>query len=144
MLIGEFIHTIDPKKRLAIPSKLRKEIGEKAVLTKGLDNCLFLYPIREWETLAQKLGNLSMGQANTRSFVRSLLSGAVEVDFDSLGRILVPDYLKNWSDLKKKVVIVGVFNRLEIWDQENWNKYKEQIEKNTDAIAEKLGELGML
>lgn len=144
MLIGEFTHTIDPKKRLAIPSKLRREIGEKAILTKGLDNCLFLFPMKEWQEFSEKLGKLSMGQASARSFVRSMHAGASEVELDGLGRILVPDYLKNYAGLKKKVVIAGVLNHLEIWDQENWKKYKEETEKNTDTTAEKLGELGLI
>ncbi len=144
MFIGEYTHSIDNKKRLAIPAKFRKEIGERAILTRGLDNCLFLYPEQEWKGLAEKLNQLSMGQANTRSFVRLLLSGAVEVELDGLGRVLIPDYLKNYADLKKKTVIAGVFNRLEIWDQEHWARYKGEIEKSTDAIAEKLGELGLI
>jgi len=144
MFIGEYIHSIDNKKRLAIPSRLRKEIGEKAVLTRGLDSCLFLYPVQEWQKFSEKLGQLSMGQTNTRSFARLMLAGAVEVEFDNLGRILIPDYLKNYAELKKKIIIAGILNRLEIWDQEKWGAYKKEIEKNTDAIAEKLGELGLI
>lgn len=144
MFIGEFTHSIDNKKRLAIPSKFRKELGGKAVLTRGLDNCLFLYPFQEWEKFSEKLSQLSMGQANTRSFARLMLAGAVEVEFDNLGRILIPDYLKNYAELKKKIVVAGVLNRLEIWDQGKWEGYKKEIEKNTDAIAEKLGELGLI
>ena len=144
MFIGEYIHSIDNKKRLAIPARFRKEFGEKAILTRGLDNCLFLYPLQEWQRFSEKLGQLSMGQANTRSFARLMLAGASEVDFDNLGRILIPDYLKNYADLKKKIIVAGVLNRLEIWDREKWEKYKEEIEKNTDAIAEKLGELGLI
>ena len=144
MFIGEYLHSIDNKKRLAIPSRFRKELGEKSILTRGLDNCLFLYPVQEWDKFSEKLGQLSMGQTNTRSFARLMLSGAVEVEFDNLGRILIPDYLKTYSDLKKKIVITGVLNRLEIWDQEKWDNYKKEIEKNTDAIAEKLGELGLI
>lgn len=144
MFIGEYIHSIDNKKRLAIPARFRKELGEKAILTRGLDNCLFLYPEEEWKNLAQKLSQLSMGQVSARSFTRLILSGAVEVEFDNLGRILIPDYLKNYAGLKKKIVVAGVLNRLEIWDQENWERYKQEIEKNNEAIAEKLGELGMI
>jgi MraZ protein len=144
MFIGEYLHLIDNKKRLAIPSKFRKELGDKSILTRGLDNCLFLYPIGEWQKFSEKLGQLSMGQANTRNFARLMLSGASEVEFDNLGRILIPDYLKNYADLKKKIVVAGVLNRLEIWDQEKWDNYKKEIEKNTDAIAEKLGELGLI
>jgi len=144
MLIGEYTHTIDSKKRVAIPSKLRREIGERAVLTKGLDNCLFLFSLKEWETLAEKLGKLPFGQKDTRGFVRFLLSGAVEVVADQLGRILIPDYLKSYALLGRKVVIAGLFNRLEIWDAGRWKTYKENLEKQSDQIAEKLGELGVI
>lgn len=144
MLIGEYTHSIDPKKRLAIPSKLRKEIGEKGVLTRGLDSCLFLFSMKEWEQLAEKLGKLPFGQQDTRGFVRLLLSGAVEVEMDQLGRILIPEYLKNYAQLGKKVVIAGLFNRLEIWDANRWNQYKGNLEKQSDRIAEKLGELGVI
>lgn len=143
MLIGEYQHTLDPKKRLAIPAKLRKELGERAVLTRGLDNCLFLYPLQEWQRLTEKLGQLPVGQTNTRSFLRLMLAGAAEVELDQLGRILIPDYLKTYAGLKQQVVIAGVYNRLEIWDEERWESYKGEVEKNTDMIAEKLGELGL-
>lgn len=143
MLIGEYKHALDLKKRLAIPAKLRKELGERAILTRGLDNCLFLYPLQEWQKLTEKLGQLPVGQVNTRSFLRMMLAGAVEVELDQLGRILVPDYLKTYAGLMQRVVIAGVYNRLEIWDAERWTNYKAEVEKNTDMIAEKLGELGM-
>lgn len=143
MLIGEYTHNIDVKKRLAIPAKLRKELGEQVILTRGLDNCLFIYPMQEWQKLTDKLSQLPMGQGNTRSFSRLMLAGAVEAELDPLGRILVPDYLKNYAGLKQKVVIAGVYNRLEIWDEERWTNYKNEVEKNTDMIAEKLGELGL-
>ena len=144
MLIGEYKHLIDAKKRLSIPVKLRKEIGDRAVLTRGLDNCLFLFTINEWEQLAEKLGKLPFGQQDTRSFVRLLLSGASEVELDQLGRILIPDFLKDYAVLKRSVVITGLFNRLEIWDEERWTNYKNNLEKNSDRIAEKLGELGVI
>src|SRR6185369_10623703 len=138
MLIGEFTHNIDAKKRFAIPSKFRRELGEKVVITRGLDSCLFLFPLPEWNALAEKLGKLPLGQQDTRGFVRLLLSGASEVDLDQLGRVLIPDYLKEYADLKKRVVVAGLFNRLEIWDDEKWKMYKSNLEKNTDRIAEKL------
>ena len=144
MLIGEFKHSIDTKKRLAIPSKLRKDIGMKAVLTRGLDSCLFLFTHEEWKKLAEKLQALSFTQRNTRAFVRLLLSGASEVDIDALGRILVPDYLKEYAGLKKKVVVAGLYNRLEIWDEDKWSAYKKDMENKSDDIAEKLGEIGMI
>jgi MraZ protein len=143
MLIGEYKHNLDVKKRLAIPARLRKELGKGAILTRGLDNCLFLYPLKEWEKLTEKLGQLPMGQSDTRSFIRLMLSGATEVEFDALGRILVPDYLKEYGALQQRVVIAGVYNRLEIWDEERWKGYKQEVERNTDMIAEKLGELGL-
>jgi len=143
MLIGEYNHALDPKKRLAVPAKLRKEIGDRAVLTRGLDNCLFLYPLHEWQKLTEKLSQLPVGQSATRSFLRLMLAGATEVELDQLGRILVPDYLKQYASLQQRVVIAGVYNRLEIWDEARWTQYKTEVEKNTDMIAEKLGELGL-
>lgn len=143
MLIGEYTHTLDPKKRLAIPSKMRKEFGEHAILTRGLNNCLVLYSTEQWQKLTDKLAQLPIGQGDTRSFLRLMFSGAVEVEFDQLGRILVPDYLKNYGGLKQHVTVVGVFDRLEIWDEERWTSYKGEVEKNTDMIAEKLGDLGL-
>lgn len=142
MLIGEYVHTIDPKKRLAIPAKFRREVGERAVLTRGLDNCLFLYPLREWEELAEKLSKLPVGQARTRSFLRLVLAGASDAELDTLGRILIPDYLKTYARLKKRVVVAGLYTRLEIWDAEAWEQYKKKAEKEVGNIAEKLGELG--
>ncbi len=151
MLIGEYKHNLDPKKRLSIPSKFRKELGEGqpagqagAILTRGLDNCLFVFPVNSWSQFAEKLAGISIGQQDNRSFARLFLSGAVEVEFDSLGRILIPDHLKNYAGLKKFVIISGVSNRLEIWDEDNWKAYKANLEKNSNNIAEKLGELGII
>lgn len=142
MLIGEYKHSLDPKKRVAIPAKFRKEIGEKAVVTKGQDQCLFVYPMNEWEKVAEKLSGLPTGPADTRNFVRLSFSGANDVEIDALGRILIPDNLKEFAGLKEKVVIVGVYKRLEIWNEENWKNYKQRLEKQTDILAEKLGESG--
>jgi len=144
MLIGEYTHTIDLKKRISIPSKFRKELGKKAVVTRGLDNCLVVYTLSEWEKEAKKLSDLPSGNSQARDFARIMLSGAVDVVLDSLGRILVPDYLKDYANLKSKVVVTGVYNRLEIWNEKRWNEYKGKIEKQTDVLAENLGELGIL
>jgi len=144
MLVGEFVHTIDAKKRLAIPAKLRREIGDKAVLTRGLDGCLFLFSREEWEIFAEKIGQLSFAQRDTREFTRIFLSGASEVETDQLGRILIPEYLKNYAQLGKKIVIAGLFNRLEIWDHEKWETHKRGLESQADKIAEKMGELGVI
>ncbi len=142
MLIGEYKHTIDEKKRLAIPARLRKELGSGAVLTRGLDNCLALYPLREWEILADKLSKLPTGQIEARGLARVILSGAVEVEFDSLGRILIPDYLKQYAGVEKNTVIAGVFNHIEIWDEEKWNIYKQKTESEVGDMAQKLSEIG--
>lgn len=143
MFIGEYKHSIDPKKRLALPSKFRGELGNKVVITRGLDNCLFVYPIKVWETLAEKLGTLPVGEAGTRSFIRVMLAGATDVELDSQGRVLIPDYLKTDGGLNKEVTVVGLFNRLEIWDTKKWEAYKKTAEKNTGQVAEELGKLGI-
>lgn len=143
MFIGEYQHSIDPKKRLAVPSKFRTDLKNKIVLTKGLDKCLIIYPMKVWQELAEKLGTLPIGESSTRSFVRSMLAGAVDCEIDKQGRILVPDFLKSYASLDKNVVIAGVYNRLEIWDEKKWDEYKKNAEKNTDEIAEQLGKLGV-
>lgn len=142
MLIGEYHHILDPKKRVSLPAKFRRELGKRAVITRGLDRCLFVYPIKEWEKVAGNLAALPTGQSSTRNFVRLFLSGASESDLDALGRVLIPDYLKDYAGLKEKVVIAGVYRRLEIWDEASWENYKSEIEKQTDMLAEKLGEIG--
>lgn len=144
MLIGEYTHSLDPKKRLSLPVKFRRELGKKVVVTRGLDNCLFVYPLKEWQRITKKVSELPLGQADTRGFNRFFLSGAVEVDIDSVGRILVPDFLKDFANLKSKVVLAGIHDRVEIWDEIIWSEYKKRIEKQADALAEKLGEIGVL
>ncbi|EKE21032.1 MAG: hypothetical protein ACD_7C00379G0008 [uncultured bacterium] len=143
MFIGEYQHTIDPKKRVAMPSKCRVELGKKVVITRGMDKCLFIYPMKTWEKLAEKLGSLPVGESGTRSFIRLMLAGAVDVDLDKQGRVLIPDYLKEYAGLKKDVTVAGLFDRLEIWDKSKWSVYKNKAEKNSDEIAEQLGKLGV-
>ncbi len=143
MFIGEYAHTIDTKKRLAIPAKFRKDLGKRAVLTRGLDNCLYLYSQKEWEKLAQKLAQLPISRADSRAFARLMLAGAMDVQIDSLGRILMPDYLKKYAGLDKRAIITGLYNRIEIWDEQKWDKYKEQTTKQAESIAEKMNELGI-
>jgi len=144
MLIGEYTHSIDSKKRLSLPSKWRRELGKKLVVTRGLDNCLFIYPQKEWEKITKKIGDLPLGQAGTRGFNRFFLSGAVEVEVDSVGRILVPDFLKGFAGLANKVVFAGIHNRVEIWDEKTWQSYKRKIEQQADKLAEQLGSIGVL
>jgi MraZ protein len=144
MLIGEFRHTLDDKKRLSLPVKFRKELGKQLVITHGLDRCLFVYPVATWKTVSEKLSGLSMGHADSRSFARFLLAGAVESEVDGAGRILIPDFLKEFAALKNKIVLAGVHTRIEIWDEDQWNGYKRRIEERADVVAEKLGQLGVI
>jgi len=143
MLIGEYKHTIDTKKRLSLPAKFRKELGRTVIITRGLDNCLVVYPEKEWRIVSNKLGKLPASQMEARGFARIILAGAMAVNLDSLGRILIPDYLKKYASLKKNVVICGLFNRLEIWDAQKWESYKKRVEREVEGFAEKLGELGI-
>ena len=143
MLLGEYKHTIDEKGRIAVPAKFRSQISSGAIVTRGLDRCLFVFGLKEWEALAQKLMALPLAQANSRAFSRLMLSGAADVKLDVQGRILVPDYLREYAQVKKQVVVAGVYSRFEIWDAELWNAYKSKTESASDEIAEKLGELGI-
>jgi MraZ protein len=143
MFIGEYNHNLDEKGRLAVPVKFRNDLRKGAVVTKGLDGCLFLYVMDEWKVLADRLSRLPISQSNTRAFARLMLAGAMDVQIDKQGRIIVPDYLRKYAGLKKKVVINGLYNRLEIWDEDNWEKYKKKTEKESGNIAEKLGEIGV-
>jgi len=141
MFIGEYVYSIDEKKRLAVPVKFRKNLGEIAIVTRGLEECLFLYPQSEWKKLVDKLKKLPLSQSDARGFVRLMLSGAMEITIDGLGRILIPDYLKEYAKLKKRVVLTGVLNRIEIWDEDKWKEYKEKTEKEIGSIAERLKDL---
>ncbi len=143
MFIGEYHHTIDIKGRAATPVKLRKYLINGAVLTRGLDNCLFLFPLEEWQQIAEKIKALPLSQANSRAFSRLMLGGAMEVSLDNQGRILIPDYLKKYANLKKRIVLAGIYNRLEIWDEEVWENYKQRAERDSGDIAEKLSDLGI-
>ena len=144
MLIGEYEHAVDPKKRLALPVKFRKELGKTVIVTRGLDQCLFVFPQASWKRLVSKFSELSIGSSETRGFNRFMLSGASEVDVDAQGRILIPEYLKGFAGLKSKVILAGVNDRVEIWDTKRWNTYKQNIESNGDSMAQKLGEIGVI
>lgn len=143
MLVGEYQHTLDNKKRVAIPARFRKELGKKVIVTHGFDNCLFIYPLATWKKLSEKLAELPIGQSDTRNLNRFMFAGAQETDVDSLGRILIPDFLKGFAKLKTKVTMVGVHSRVEIWDDKLWKAYKERVQGEADSVAEKLGELGI-
>ncbi len=141
MLIGEYRYSIDDKKRVSVPARWQVELGKKVIVTRGLDGCLFLYSQKEWKKLVDKISKLPLGQRDSRGFQRMMLSGAMEVSIDSLGRILIPDYLKKYADLKKKVVIVGLYNHIEIWDETRWEEYQSRSEKEVGDMAERLSQL---
>ncbi|MFA6513955.1 MAG: division/cell wall cluster transcriptional repressor MraZ [Patescibacteria group bacterium] len=143
MFIGEYNHSLDEKGRLAIPAKFRIILKRGAVVTKGLDNCLFLYSKEQFEIIAKKFASLPLSQAKARAFARHMLAGAMDVEFDNQGRITLPEYLRKFSGLKKKIIVAGLYNHLEIWEESAWNKYKLESEKNSNAIAEELGDLGI-
>ena len=150
MLIGEYRHVIDDKNRLSLPAKFRRETGKKVVITSGLDSCLFIFTMDSWEAITERLssGDSSMLSADNRNFNRYLLGGAVEIDVDALGRMLLPDFLTSRAKLGRNVVIVGVRDRAEIWDEARWDAYRANIEGEANALSEtlanKLSEAGMI
>ncbi|MFA6273825.1 MAG: division/cell wall cluster transcriptional repressor MraZ [Candidatus Paceibacterota bacterium] len=142
MLIGEYIHTIDTKNRISMPSKFRKEMGKKVIITPGLDNCLFIFTNKEWLKVSKRLSDtdsdLSFLKADKRSFNRFMFGRATEVEIDNIGRILIPDFLKERIGITDKAAIIGVEDRLEIWNDKTWAEYREKVEKDADQLAEKL------
>ena len=143
MFIGEYSHNLDEKGRLAVPKKFRSDLQKGAVVTRGLDNCLFLYTKKEWAKLAEKLAGLPFAQANTRAFTRLMLAGAMDVDIDKQGRIMLPDYLRQFAGIKKEIVVAGLYSRLELWDTKKWEEYKKRTEAESNKIAEQMSELGV-
>ena len=137
MFMGEYHHTIDEKGRLTIPSKIRYDLGEDFVLTRGLDGCLFIYPKKEWEEIIMEYKKLP-NTKDARNFMRFFLSGATTCSFDKQGRINIPIPLAAYADLIKECIIIGVDNRLEIWSEEKWNNFVSENEPNYTEIAEKL------
>jgi MraZ protein len=140
MLIGEYQHSLDTKGRLAVPAKFRSELGSSAIVTKGLDSCLFLYPKGEWEVMANKLAHLPMSNFGARAFSRMMLSGAMEVEIDKQGRALLPGYLREFANLKTEVVTSGVMTRVEIWDKQAWKDYTKSSEATASQNVEGLSD----
>jgi len=126
-----------------IPAKFRQRFGLESVITRGLENCLFVFPKDEWEKMVEKILKLPLSQANSRAFARLMLAGAYESAIDNQGRILIPEYLRDYAKISKKVVIVGLYSRIEIWDEKIWEKYRKESEAQAQEIAEKLSELGI-
>lgn len=143
MFIGEYDASIDDKGRVAVPTKFRAALKGKVVVTRGLDQSLFLYQSPEWKVMAEKLASLPISTANTRAFSRLMLAGAVECDIDKQGRIILPNYLKEFAGMSKRVIFAGLYNRIEIWSEDRWKAYKAETEKESTAIAEALGNLGV-
>ncbi len=143
MFIGEYHHSIDEKGRVAVPVKFRADLKTGGVVTRGLDNCLFMYPKKDWQQLAERLSKLPIAKANSRAFARLMLAGAMEVSLDSQGRVILPEYLREFAQVKKNVVLAGLYNRIELWDKAAWEKYRKGTEQKSGDIAEALGELGV-
>ncbi len=138
MFIGEYKHSVDEKGRMAVPSKFRVTLSKGAVVTRGLDNCLFLYTKEEWKKLVENISSLPVQKQKSRAFARLMLAGAMDVAIDSQGRILIPEYLRSFAGIKKEVTVAGLYNRLEIWDSKFWDIYKKKTEKESTKIAEEL------
>ncbi len=143
MFMGEYQHNIDGKGRLIIPARLREELGERSVLTRGLENCLFLFSGSEWEEMSGKLRALPMTSGDARAFSRFFFSGAAECEFDKQGRIMIPGTLRAYASLERDVTIVGVSSRVEIWDQTRWQEYIAKAETSYSEIAEQIEGLGI-
>jgi len=143
LFIGEYQHNVDPKGRLIIPSRFREELGYKFIITKGLDNCLFVYSLEEWANLEAKLRTLPLTNKDARAFVRFFFSGASECETDKQGRILIPANLREYARLEKDVVVIGVSTRVEIWDKALWTEYNSDENISPEEIASKMEFLGI-
>lgn len=143
MLLGEYEHSIDTKGRIAMPAKLREGLGGKFIITKGLDGCLFVYAMDEWQRVEQKLASLPMSRKTARDFTRFLFGGACEGECDKQGRVLLPASLRRYAGLEREAVIVGVGSRAEIWDATKWQQYNEESAEDVNELAEQLADLGI-
>ena len=142
MFIGEYQHALDSKNRMIVPSKLREELGNKFVITKGLDGCLYAYPQDEWKNLEEKMKTLPLTNRDARSFVRFFFAGACEIEMDKQGRGLIPQNLKEYAGIEKEIVSIGVLTRVEIWSKEKWQEYNDS-NVDFESIAEKMSVLGI-
>ena len=144
MLIGEYEHSLDTKGRLILPAKIREDLGEKFIVTKGLDGCLFGFSKNEWNSFEEKLKTLPLTNKDARDFVRFFLSGAIECEIDKQGRFLIASNLREYAELEKEAVIIGVGTRIEIWNKDKWKAYNSEENLSADQIAENMANLGML
>jgi MraZ protein len=143
VFIGEYQHTIDPKGRVIMPAKFRESLGEKFVVTKGLDHCLFVYPNEEWAIFEEKLRSLPLTSKDARAFIRFFFAGASECELDKQGRILIQSNLREYAKLEKDLVIIGVSTRVEIWSRTMWDDYNDAANLDHDSIVERMAELGI-
>lgn len=143
MFMGEFNHALDSKGRLIIPARFREGLGDTFIATKGLDHCLFLYPMSEWETIEKKLKALPFTKADTRAFVRLFFSGASECEVDKQGRILLTAKLREFARINRDVVIIGVSTRVEVWAKEEWKRFSQEAEETYESVAESIVDLGL-
>lgn len=143
MFIGEYQHNLDEKGRLQVPVKFRSKLSDGAVITRGLDSCLFLYTKEEWQKIAEKVSALPMSNPKARSFSRLLLAGAMEVEFDKTGRIVIPAFLRQYAGLKKSAILAGLWGKIEIWSEEKWHEYQQNAEKQVEANISELEDLGI-
>ena len=143
MFIGQFEHAIDEKNRLAIPAKFRRSIHGEAVITKGLDGCLFLFTADKWQKMAQSIGQLPLTKSSARLYSRLILASAQDVEFDKQGRIILPQYLRKYASIDGDAMVVGVYDRIEIWDKSKWSKTVEKDETKAAKAVEELSETGV-
>ena len=147
MLIGEHKHILDNKNRTSLPAKFRKEMGGTVVIAPGIDNCLFIFTVKGWTDFAERVSrgdSSSMLQADNRNFSRLIIGRAVEVEVDKVGRMLIPEHLREYANLSEKIAVIGVMNRVEVWDDMAWEAYRKEYAKKTDALAEKLAGAGII
>ncbi|MEW6031609.1 MAG: division/cell wall cluster transcriptional repressor MraZ [Bacillota bacterium] len=143
MFFGEFRHTIDDKGRLSLPAKFRLELGERVVITKGLERCLFVFPMKEFEALVERLKGLPLGRKEAREFSRFLLAGSTDVEVDGHGRVLIPQNLREYAGLERETVVIGVSSRVEVWDRQAYDDFSDRASDEFEATAEKLIDLGI-
>lgn len=143
MFIGEHSHTIDEKGRLAVPAKYRADLAQGIVVTRGLDGCLWLYPKEPWEQIALRLASLPVSRKDSRAFARLMLAGAWDAQLDNQGRVTVPEYLRLYAGISRQVIIAGLYDRLEVWNEDRWHEYRARTEAVSEQIAESMAELGI-
>ena len=143
MFMGEYQHSLDEKGRLIVPAKFREDLGEKFIITRGLDNCLYVYPLIQWKQLEEKIKELPTSHSDTRAFVRMFFSGAVEAELDKQGRVVVPQHLREHARIDKDVYVIGISTKVEIWSKESWENYSDQAQQSYESIAEKIIDIGI-